>query len=206
MPESPSQPATDLCQAPAAPRTAHRPLPWLLPLICEDLRAKALRRYERADWKAIVKVVLADGTAAMIFYRLMQWSRRYRLFPLEMLFNKINGVCCSCIIGRGAEFGPGFVLLHSQGVVINGQARGGSNICLEHQVTIGAERNQNPILGNDVYIGCGAKVLGAVRVGNGARIGANAVVVQDVPEGATVVGIPARVVRQRVVAEVRDEK
>jgi serine O-acetyltransferase len=206
MPESPAQPATDLCPAPAAPGMAHRPLPWLLPLISEDLRAKALRRYERADWKAIVKVVLADGTAAMIFYRLMQWSRRYRLLPLEMLFNKINCVCCSCIIGRGAEFGPGFVLLHSQGVVINGQARGGSNICLEHQVTIGAERNQNPILGNDVYIGCGARILGAVRVGDGARVGANAVVVQDVPEGATVVGIPARVVRQRVVAEVRDER
>ena len=202
MPESPAQPATDLCSPPAAPRTTHRPLPWLLPLIWEDLRAKALRRYERADWKAIVKVVLADGTAAMIVYRLMQWSRRYRLFPLEMLFNKINGVCCSCIIGRGADFGPGFVLLHSQGVVINGQARGGSNVCLEHQVTIGAERNQNPILGNDVYIGCGAKILGAVKVGDGARVSMPMpVVVQDVPEGATVVGIPARVVRQRSIDE-----
>lgn len=168
-------------------------------MISGDLRAKALRRYERADWKAIVKVVLADGTAAMILYRLMQWSRKYRLVPLEMLFNKINGVCCSCIIGRGADFGPGFVLLHSQGVVINGQARGGSNICLEHQVTIGAERNQNPRLGSDVYIGCGARILGAVTVGDGARVGANAVVVRDVPAGATVVGIPARVVKQRVV-------
>jgi serine O-acetyltransferase len=166
-------------------------------LIREDLRAKALWRYERADWKAIVKVVLADGTAAMLYYRLMQWSRKYKLLPLEMLFNKLNGVCCSCIIGRGADFGPGFVLLHSQGVVINGQARGGSNIFLEHQVTIGAERNQNPVLGNDVYIGCGAKILGAVTVGDGARVGANAVVVRDVPAGATVVGIPAQVVRQR---------
>ncbi len=206
MPESPAQPATEIRPAPAVSGTAPRPLPWLLPLISRDLRAKAKWRYERADWKAVVKVLLADGTAAMIFYRLMQWSRRYRLIPLEMLFNKINGVCCSCIIGRGAEFGPGFVLLHSQGVVINGQARGGSNICLEHQVTIGAERNQIPILGNDVYIGCGARILGAVAVGDGARIGANAVVVQDVPEGATVVGIPARVVRQRVIGEVRDEK
>jgi serine O-acetyltransferase len=178
-----------------------QPLPWLPGLISGDLRAKALRRYERADWKAIIKVLLADGTAAMILYRLMQWSRKYRLFPLEMLFNKINGVCCSCIIGRGAEFGPGFVLLHSQGVVINGQARGGSDICLEHQVTIGAERNQNPRLGNDVYVGCGARILGAVTVGDGARVGANAVVVRDVPAGATVVGIPARVVRHRAVDE-----
>jgi serine O-acetyltransferase len=206
MPESPVQPASDLCQAPAAPAAVSQPLPSLLSLIFEDLRAKARWRYERSDWKAIVKVVLADGTAAMILYRLMQWSRKYRLFPLEMFFNKVNGVCCSCIIGRGAEFGPGFVLLHSQGVVINGQARGGSSICLEHQVTIGAERNQNPRLGDNIYVGCGARILGAVNVGDGARIGANAVVVQDVPQGATVVGIPARVVRQRAVADVSDEK
>jgi serine O-acetyltransferase len=201
MAESPAQPATDPGQADAAVGAAHRPRPSLLALISQDLRAKALWRYERTDWKAIIKVALADGTAAMIYYRLMQWSRKYRLFPLEMFFNKINGVCCSCIIGRGAEFGPGFVLLHSQGVVINGEVRGGSNICLEHQVTIGAERNQNPRLGNDVYIGCGAKILGAVTVGDGARVGANAVVVRDVPKGATVVGIPARVVRQRLVDE-----
>ena len=59
----------------------------------------------------------------MILYRLMQWSRRRRLTPLEFLFNKLNVICCNCIIGRGAEFGPGFVLIHSTGVVINGAVR-----------------------------------------------------------------------------------
>src|SRR5437764_889169 len=109
-------------------------------MIRNDLRAKAMWLYQSDRWPAILKVLVTDGTAAMILYRLMQSSRRWRLVPLEMLFNKLNAVCCNCIIGRGAEFGPGFVLIHSTGVVINGQVRGGSNIYLEHQVTIGAQR------------------------------------------------------------------
>ena len=133
----------------------------------------------------------------MVLYRLMQWSRRWRLAPLEMLFNRLNSVLCNCIIGRGAEFGPRFVLVHATGVVVNGSVRGGSDVYLEHQVTIGAERRQSPVLGDGVFVGAGAKILGSVRVGDGARIGANAVVVHDVPPHATVVGIPARVVRTR---------
>ncbi len=169
----------------------------LFRLIASDMRAKAAWSYESTGRTAILKVLLTDGTPAMIWYRLMQWARRWRLAPLEMLFNRINTICCGCIIGRGAEFGPGFVLIHSIGVVINGSVRGGANVKIEHQVTIGAERRQSPIIGNDVFIGAGAKIIGSVTVGDGARVGANAVVIRDVPADATVVGIPAQVVRQR---------
>jgi serine O-acetyltransferase len=171
--------------------------PGLFGLVASDLRAKAEWNYGRVAFVTLVKVILTDGTAAMIWYRLMQWARRWRLYPLELLFNRINTFYCNCIIGRGAEFGPGFVLIHGTGVVINGGVRGGSNVKLEHQVTIGAERRQSPVLGDDVFVGAGAKIIGSVAVGSGAKIGANAVVVHDVPEQATVVGIPARVVRQR---------
>ena len=169
----------------------------LLGLIAVDLRRKALWCYEGDRWPSVAKVLLTDGTTAMILYRLMQWSRRWRLWPLEMVFNKMNAVGCNCIIGRGAEFGPGFVLIHATGVVINGGVRGGSNLHVEHQVTIGAERRQCPTLGDDVFLGAGAKVLGSVTIGDGARVGANAVVVRDVPAHCTVVGVPARVVRRR---------
>jgi len=162
-----------------------------------DLRLKAAWLYERDDANALIRVALTDGTAAMILYRLMQWARHRHLTPLELVFNKLNTVLCNCIIGRGAEFGPGFVLIHSTGVVINGCVRGGSNIYLEHQVTIGAQRRQTPLIGNNVFIGAGAKVIGAVSIGDGARVGANAVVIDDVPAHSTVVGIPARVTRQR---------
>lgn len=172
-------------------------MPSLPTLIAADLRAKSQWCYESTRWTAIAKTLLTDGTAAMIWYRLMQWARRWRLSPLEMVFNKLNAICCNCIIGRGAEFGPGFVLVHSTGVVINGQVRGGQHVYIEHQVTIGAERRQSPILGDHVFIGAGAKIVGAVHIGDEARIGANAVVVDDIPAGATAVGIPAKVVRQR---------
>lgn len=169
----------------------------LFSLIASDLRAKSRWCYESASWSAISKTLLTDGTAAMIWYRLMQWARRWRLVPLEMLFNKANVICCNCIIGRGAEFGPGLVLIHSTGIVINGQVRGGECVHLEHQVTIGAERRASPILGDHVFVGAGAKIIGDLTIGSHARIGANAVVLCDIPEYATAVGIPAKVVRIR---------
>lgn len=169
----------------------------LFRLIASDLRAKAEWCYESRGAKAAVKTLLTDGTPAMIWYRLMQWARRWRLGPLEMVFNRCNTIFCGCIIGRGAEFGPGFVLVHSLGVVINGAVRGGANVKIEHQVTIGAEGRQSPTLGDDVFIGAGAKIIGPVHIADGVRIGANAVVLTDIPPHATAVGIPAKVVRYR---------
>jgi serine O-acetyltransferase len=164
----------------------------LLKTILRDLHCKAHWCYESNRATAMLKVLTTDGTAAMILYRCMQWSGRYRLAPLEMLFNKLNAACCNCIIGRGAEFGERFVLIHSTGVVINGAVRGGSGIFIEHQVTIGAERRQSPTLGNDIFIGTGAKILGSLAIGDGAKIGANAVVLEDVPAYHTAIGAPAR--------------
>lgn len=165
-----------------------------------DLKAKARWLYGDDRPRQVLKALLTDGTAAMILYRLMQQSRRWRLAPLELLFNKLVIVFGNCVIGRGAEFGPGLVLIHSLGIVINGAVRGGENVMIEHQVTIGAgkERGQAPILGDGVFLGAGAKIIGAVTIGKGARVGANAVVVEDVPPDSTVVGIPAKVVRRRV--------
>jgi serine O-acetyltransferase len=162
-----------------------------------DLVTKATWRYGSSSTRSVLKVLMADGTFAMVVYRLMQWSQRHRLVPLAMVFNKINVVFGGCVIGRGADFGEAFVLLHSNGVVINSGVRGGRSIYLEHQVTIGADKAQSPVLGDDLYIGCGAKILGSLRLGTGVRVGANAVVIHDVPDGCTVVGIPARVVRKR---------
>lgn len=163
-------------------------------LIRSDIRAKAQWLYGDTSWRSFVKARFTDGTQAMIVYRLMQASHRIGVTPLAMVFNKLNVVLGGCIIGRGADFGPEFVLVHSQGVVINTAVRGGRHVVLEHQVTIGAEKGAAPVLGDDIFVGAGAKIVGAVRVGSGARIGANAVVIDDVPEGATAVGVPARVV------------
>jgi serine O-acetyltransferase len=166
-------------------------------VVLTDLRQKASWCYQSERPAALLKVLLTDGTMAMVIYRGMQWARRWRLVPLELLLNRLNSICCNCIIGRGAEFGPGFVLIHATGVVINGQVIGGTNVFIEHQVTIGAERRESPRIGNNVFIGAGAKIIGQITVGDHSRVGANAVVLDDVPPHATVAGIPARVVRRR---------
>jgi serine O-acetyltransferase len=169
-----------------------------LKMLAEDLREKARWNYQNDGLPAIVKVLSTDGTLAMVLYRLMQGSRELGLSPLEMVFNKLNSAFGNAVIGRGADFGPGFVLFHSNGVVINKNVRGGSNIHLHHEVTIGSdEAGHAPILGSNIDIGAGAKIIGGVTIGDDARVGANAVVVHDVPAGATVVGIPAKPVRQR---------
>lgn len=167
------------------------PLFW----IAGDLRAKARWLYGSDRPADVAKACLADGTLAMVLYRMMQQSARCRIAPLTMLLNKLNLLLSGCLIGRHAELGPRLVFIHALGVVINTTVRGGADLRIEHQVTIGAERGESPLLGDRVFVGAGAKVLGPVRVGDGAKIGANAVVVKDVPPGATVVGVPARVVR-----------
>lgn len=163
-----------------------------LSLIRSDLEAKAQWLYGRTTARTQFQALCTDGTAAMILYRFMQAAQRTGLVPIAMLCNKLIVWCCGCIIGRNATFGPGFVLIHSLGVVINSTVQGGEGVYIEHQVTIGAEKNASPVIGNDVFIGAGAKIIGALRVGNHVRIGANAVVCKDVPDHATAVGVPAR--------------
>jgi serine O-acetyltransferase len=171
-----------------------------LDLIRSDVRAKARWMYQAEDARSQLKALTTDGTSAMVLYRLMQASRHAGLPALEMVFNKLTSMVGGCIIGRGAEFGPGFVLIHSQGVVINGAVRAGSNVKIEHQVTVGAEKRQTPVIGNDVFIGAGAKIVGQVTIGDGARVGANAVVLSDVAADTTVVGIPAKPVTRHAKA------
>jgi serine O-acetyltransferase len=138
---------------------------------------------------------VSDGSSAQIVYRAMRWCELARLKPLSLFLYRFNAHLSHCLIGRGAEFGPGFVMVHSFGVVINTTVCAGRNLVIEHGVTIGAEKDRSPVLGDNVFVGAGAKVLGGVRVGSDVKIGANAVVTRDLPDGATAVGIPAQVVR-----------
>lgn len=167
----------------------------ILSLMRSDIRAKAEWVYGSASTGNVIKALFTDGTLAMIVYRKMQWAQKWRLVPLAMLYNKFNVVFGRCVIGRGAQFGPGFVLVHSLGVVINSAVRAGAGVVIEHLVTIGAEKGGAPVLGDNVFLGAGAKVIGAVRIGNHVRIGANAVVVSDIPDNCTAVGIPAKPVQ-----------
>lgn len=95
------------------------------------------------------------------------------------------------------QFEDDLMLPHPTGVVIHGDAVIGRNCMIMQQVTLGmTAEGKTPTVGNDVYIGAGAKILGNVRIGDGARIGAQAVVLSDVPAHCTAVGIPARIIRR----------
>ena len=98
-------------------------------------------------------------------------------------------------IGLGANLGDGINLPHPNGVIIHEKTVIGCNTMIMQQVTIGiTDKGGPPDIGADVYIGAGAKVLGNVSIGDGARIGANAVVLCDVPARSTAVGVPAKIV------------
>lgn len=97
-----------------------------------------------------------------------------------------------------AAIGPGVSFGHRQGIVIARTARIGARCLIRHQVTIANTGMGAATIRDDVQIGAGAKIIGHVTIGNRARIGANAVVLHDVPPDVTVAGIPARVVKQHV--------
>lgn len=160
--------------------------------LLEDIRYK--QRVFHADGLdyGLIRMLTTDGTSAIVLYRLMRWLKDVRLGPLALLVSFINKLLNQCVIGTDAEFGPGFVLMHPNGVVINSRVRGDAGVVLESGVVIGSEKGATPVLGKDVFVGAGAKIIGAVVVGDRAKIGANAVVVKNVSADSTVVGIPAR--------------
>lgn len=138
-------------------------------------------------------------------YRLGNWLYVARPFvliriPLKLVSYAANKWCeivMEMCIDPHASIGPGLYIGHIGGVHINPQAVLGRNCDLAHRVTIGASamgRQGAPVLGDDVYVGTGATLVGKIKVGNGAKIAANTLVMSNIPEGATVMGVPGRIV------------
>ena len=163
--------------------------------IAEDLRAKRDLYAQHGGSRSLLRAALADGTLANALYRLQALLARNGLGPVAWAVHLLNKWINGCVIGVHAEFGPGLVLIHPIGVVINSSVVAGRRIAIESGVVIGDNHGRSPVLEDDIFIGSGAKIIGNVRVGSGARVGANAVVLRDVDPGSTVVGIPARAVR-----------
>lgn len=133
---------------------------------------------------------------ALIAYRIAHYFYTKKLFFLSRLISQISRFFTGIEIHPGAKIGRGLVIDHGMGVVIGETAEIGDDVLLYHGVTLGGtgkdKGKRHPTLGNNVVIGAGAKVLGPIYIGSNSKVGANSVVLKDVPEGATAVGIPAK--------------
>ncbi len=139
------------------------------------------------------------GVHALIFHRISHRLWRWKLKWLARWIAAFARWVTGIEIHPGATIGRRFFIDHGMGVVIGETAAIGDDCTLYHGVTLGGtswqQGKRHPTLANNVVVGAGAKVLGPIVIGDGARIGSNAVVVKDVPAGATVVGFTGRVVR-----------
>ena len=133
---------------------------------------------------------------ALIAYRISHYLYINKLFFLARLISQISRFFTGIEIHPGAKIGRGLVIDHGMGVVIGETSEIGDNVLLYHGVTLGGtgkdKGKRHPTVGNNVVIGAGAKVLGPIYIGSNSKIGANSVVLNNVPEGATAVGIPAK--------------
>ena len=136
------------------------------------------------------------GLHAIWFYRLGHWFWTHRLFFLGRLTSHLGRWLTGIEIHPGAQIGEGFFIDHGMGVVIGETTEIGNCVTLYHGVTLGGvswrKEKRHPTIGDHVVVGAGAKVLGPITVGEHSRVGANSVVVKDVPPHSVVVGVPGR--------------
>lgn len=150
-------------------------------------------------------VTAYPGFQAVLVHRLSHKLWRAKLYWLARVLSNISRWITGIEIHPGAQIGRRFFIDHGMGVVIGETAVIGNDCTLYHGVTLGGtswqKGKRHPTLGTDVVVGAGAKVLGPIEIGDHARIGSNAVVVKSVPEEATVVGVPGRLIMPKGGAE-----
>jgi serine O-acetyltransferase len=143
------------------------------------------------------------GARATVLYRLQQRATSRGLTPLALAIASVNHTLHGCEFGLGCEFGPSLIIRHPTGIVVGSGVVAGSSCTLLHGVTLGELHADGsgdhlfPRIGNGITLCCGSSVLGDVVIGDGAVVGAHALVMKDVAESTVVGGVPAKVVTTR---------
>ena len=152
-------------------------------------------KYDPAARSAFEVLLLYPSIHALINHRIAHKLYKKKHFFLARLLSQISRFFTGIEIHPGATIGKGLFIDHGMGVVIGETAEIGDDVLIYHGVTLGGTGKdtgkRHPTVGNNVVIGCGAKVLGPINIGNNVKIGANSVVLKDVPDDSTTVGIPA---------------
>ncbi|MDD5238648.1 MAG: serine O-acetyltransferase [Candidatus Omnitrophica bacterium] len=161
---------------------------------------KTAQRKDPAAKSFLEILLLYQGLHALINHRIAHFLYKAHLFFLARLLSQVARFMTGIEIHPGAKIGKGFFIDHGMGVVIGETAIVGDNVLLYQGVTLGGtgleKGKRHPTIGNNVVIGTGAQVLGNITVGDNSYIGANAVVIKDVPPNSTVVGVPGRITKQ----------
>ncbi len=163
---------------------------------------ETLRAYQARDPAARSRLeifLLDQGVHAIIYHRIAHFFYKHNIKFIARAVSQWSRFWTGIEIHPGAQIGRRLVIDHGMGIVIGETAEIGDDCLLYHGVTLGGtgkdSGKRHPTLGNNVMVSTGAKVLGPFKVGDNARIAANAVVLQEVPDNATAVGIPAQIVR-----------
>lgn len=160
---------------------------------------RAIRQRDPAARSTLEIVLTYPGLHAVALHRLAAWLLQHDRRLVARIVSHVNRQLTGIEIHPGATIGQGLFIDHGMGVVIGETTRIGDDVTMYQGVTLGGtgkhRGKRHPTIGNQVVIGVGAKILGAVTIGDGAKIGGGAVVLRDVPAYATAVGVPARTVR-----------
>lgn len=173
----------------------------------EDI--KVVFERDPAARSAIETLTACPGLHAILLHRLNHWLWKKKLYLLARVSAHFARFLTGIEIHPGATIGQRFFIDHGMGIVIGETAEIGNNCSIYHGVTLGGttwnKGKRHPTLEDDVVIGAGAKILGPITIGKGSHIGSNSVVVKNVPETSTVVGIPGHVVTDKERKTKRDE-
>ncbi len=162
--------------------------------LARSLRTDRIRESPPSVKEAVRAALSQDGYKVLLLSRLRKSARDRHIPGINHVLRLATTVLYGIEIGSDVELGEGVDFTHTLGTVVGGTSKLGARVKLLGNNTIGtAKDNGCPVIEDDVVIGCGARVLGPVRIGKGAIIGANAVVLSDVPPGAVATGIPATI-------------
>ena len=167
---------------------------------------KSIKERDPAAKSTLSIVLTYPGVKAVFLHQIANFFHVAGFDLIARIISQTSRFFTGIEIHPGAKIGKNLFIDHGMGVVIGETSEIGNNVTIYHAVTLGgispsidSERQRHekrhPTIGNDVVIGSGAQIIGPIKVGNGSRIAANAVVVNDVPEGATMVGVPAKVIK-----------